>query len=232
MLNILIACEESQRTTKEMLDAGYNAFSCDVMKCSGDLPERHIHGDVTPIIHGNCDFVTQAGTVHHVDKWDLIIAHPPCTYLTVSGNRWFDVDRYGNEAIKRIENRQKAIDFFMMFIENKDCDHIAVENPVGVMSTVYRKPDQYIQPYMFGDRARKKTGLWLKNLPKLEPTNVVDCGRIIDGGYSEASGAYYVTDENGKILRYNDPRTAIFRSKTYPGIAKAFVQWAKYIERS
>ena len=227
-LNILVACEESQRVTTEMLKKGHNAFSCDILPCSGGIPGRHINSDVSSLLGKNVYFRTEDGEFHYIDKWDMIIAHPPCTYLTVSGNRWFDVDTYGDMAIQRMKNREEAIKFFMMFI-NADCDYIAVENPVGIMSTVYRKPDQYIQPYWFGDKARKKTGLWLKNLPKLHPTDMVDPGDIMDGGYSTGASAHYAVDENGKILKWADPRTAIIRSKTFPGIAKAFTQWADYI---
>lgn len=165
------------------------------------------------------------GTRHSVEKWDMIIAHPPCTYLTVSGNRWFNVDKYGEKALKRIEDRNKACDFFMKFI-NAKCERIAVENPIGYMNSHYRKADQIIQPYYFGDKARKSTCLWLKNLPKLKATNIVDPGEILVGGYSVGASANYAVDENGKILAWNDPRTAVIRAKTFPGIAKAMAeQW-------
>ena len=110
---------------------------------------------------------------HYIPQWDLIIAHPPCTYLTVTGNRWFDEDKYGEAAIERKKERKKAVSFFMRFA-NCDCERIAIENPVGYMSTHYRKPDQIIQPYQFGHPFSKKTCLWLKGLPKIEPTNIVE----------------------------------------------------------
>lgn len=158
-------------------------------------------------------------------KWDMIIAFPPCTYLTVAGNRWFNVKKYGENALQRYKDREKAIHFFMMFV-NTDCDKVAIENPVGVMSTMYRKPNQIIQPYMFGDKARKKTCLWLKGLPLLQATDIVDPGEILEGGYSVGASANYARDENGKIIAWNDPRTAKIRSKTFPGIAKAMAeQW-------
>lgn len=166
------------------------------------------------------------GVKHDIDKWDLLIAHPPCTYLTVSGNRWFNVERYGEKAIQRSRNREDAVAFFMKFI-NADIQKIAVENPIGCMGTRYRRPDQIVQPYMFGDPVRKATCLWLKGLPLLEPTNMVEpeCERAGDGKlYSGA--ALKPRDENGKILAYNDPRTKVIRSKTYPGLAKAMAeQW-------
>lgn len=170
------------------------------------------------------------GKTHDIGKWDLLIAHPPCTYLSVAGNRWFDIEKYGSKAVKRWKNREDAIEFFMSFI-NAQCEHIAVENPVGIMSTRYRKPDQIIQPYYFGDHARKGTCLWLKGLPLLESTSVVEPGEILDGGYSVGASANWAVDERGKILRWNDPRTAKARSKTFPGIAKAVAeQWGNCIK--
>lgn len=168
-----------------------------------------------------------------VGTWDLLIAHPPCTYLTVAGNRWFNIDKYGDKAIQRQVNRQLGIEFFMSFI-NADCEKIAVENPIGIMSTVYKKPDQIIQPYMFGEHARKATCLWLKGLPLLKSTNLVDPGEIKNGGYSVGASANYARDESGKILAWNDPRTAQIRSKTFVGIAKAMAdQWAgEYIDEN
>lgn len=156
----------------------------------------------------------------------MLIAHPPCTYLCVTGNKWFNVEKYGEKAIRRLGLRDSAVDFFMS-IANADCEKIAIENPVGIMSTLYRKPDQIVQPWMFGDRARKKTCLWLKNLPLLTPTKVVDEGEMGKFGLSLGAAAYYARDENGKILRFNDPLTAKIRSRTFPGIVKAIAkQWA------
>ena len=223
-MNVLVACEESQRVCLAFLERGHNAYSCDILPCSGGRPDRHIQGDVLPIINGNCEFETADGQKHRIDgKWDLLIAHPPCTYLTVSGNRWFNVEKYGEKAIKRLQDRQKAYEFFMTFV-NADCDRIAIENPIGYISSHYRKPDQTIQPYQFGHHARKATCLWLKGLPKLVPTEIVDPGEIRDGGYS--IGAHADGTNNGKWLRFNDPELAKLRSKTFPGIAKAMAeQW-------
>ena len=159
------------------------------------------------------------------DRWDLIVAHPPCTYLTVTGNRWFNVERYGKKAVQREKDRADAAEFFMKFV-NADCERIAIENPVGFMSTFYRKADQVIHPYMFGDPVRKATCLWLKNLPLLVPTNVVEPNVIHRDGYSMSGPAYGVRDENGKFLPWNDPEVARVRSKTYQGIADAIAdQW-------
>ena len=179
-----------------------------------------------PLLNGNCKFHTLDGIEHEiVGKWDMIIAFPPCTYLTVAGNRWFNVKRYGDKAIRRYKDREQAIKFFMHFV-NADCERIAIENPVGIMSTVYRKPDQIIQPFMFGDKARKATCLWLKGLLKLQSTEIVDCGEIYSGGYSKNASACWA-EKDGKILSWNDPETAKIRSKTFIGIAKAMAsQWS------
>ena len=226
-MKVLIACEESQRVCTAFRELGHEAYSADILHPSGGHPEWHVLGDVLEILNGNTHFLTMDGEKHDVGKWDLIIAHPPCTFLTIAANRYYNVERYGEKAIERLANREKAIEFFMEFV-NANCDKIAIENPVGVINTRYRKPDQIIHPYQFGHPVSKKTCLWLKGLPILEPTNVVEPEIIHSkgksGGYSGPS--WYVTDENGKILSWRDPRTAIARSKTYPGIAKAMAeQW-------
>ena len=225
-MNVLVACEESQRVCTAFREKGHNAFSCDIVPCSGGHPEWHIMQDVVPLLDGQCSFKTMDGIEHSIDgKWDLLIAHPPCTFLTVSGNRWFNVERYGDRAVERLKARKEAAEFFMAFV-NADIPCVCVENPVGYMSTHYRKPDCIVQPYEFGHPARKKTCLWLKNLPPLIPTDVVSPGEILTGGYSIGASANYATDENGKILPWNDPRTAKARSKTFSGIAKAMAeQW-------
>lgn len=162
-------------------------------------------------------FTTMDG-MEHKAEWDLIIAHPPCTDLAVSGARWFP------EKIAD-GRQQRAIDFFMKFVEAK-CPRIAIENPIGIMSRKYRKPDQIIHPYMFGDPVRKATCLWLKGLPKLKPTEIVKPELINSGGKTFSGPCAYATDENGKIIAWNDPRTAVIRSRTFPGIAKSFAeQW-------
>ena len=220
-MNVLIACEESQRVCIAFREKRHNAFSCDILSCSGGHPEWHICGDVLPLLNGNCVFRTMDGIKHRIDgKWDLLIAHPPCTYLTVTGNRWFNEERYGEKARRRKELRNDAADFFMSFI-NADVDKIAVENPVGYMSTAYQKPSQIIHPYMFGDPARKATCLWLKGLPKLTPTNIVEPIII---RYQNSNG----TDSPWHMETMNLPpmERAKARSKTFPGIAKAMAeQW-------
>lgn len=148
----------------------------------------------------------------------MIIAFPPCTNLAVSGARWFP------EKQKDFR-QQKSVAFFMYFVL-AHCDKIAVENPIGIMSSIYKKPTQIIQPYEFGNPVRKSTCLWLKGLRPLLPTEIVEPNIINDGKSTYSGPAYYAKDENGKILSWNDPRTAKARSKTYPGIAKAMAdQW-------
>ena len=204
-MKVLVACEESQAVCKEFRKIGHEAYSCDILPCSGGHPEWHLQQDVIPLLK---------------EKWDMIIAFPPCTYLTVTGNRWFNIDRYGEKAIRRHKDRKNAIDFFMAFA-NADCDKIAIENPVGIMSSEWRKPNQIINPWQFGDAFEKKTCLWLKGLPELKPTNIVeipprkrfDSGKSMPSWYAEA---------------WNLPKEerAKLRSKTFPGIAKAMAeQW-------
>lgn len=207
IMKILVACEESQAVTIELRELGHEAYSCDLVECSGGHPEWHLQQDVTELLS---------------IKWDMILAFPPCTYLTVTGNRWFNVEKYGDKAIKRMKDREEAIEFFMMFA-NADCERIAIENPIGIMSTVWRKPDQIIQPYEFGDSFEKKTCLWLKGLPKLLPTNIVDppprtqfkSGKTMPTWYAEA-------------FRLPKEERAKIRSKTFPGIAKSMAeQWTR-----
>jgi hypothetical protein len=161
------------------------------------------------------------GELHKVDgKWDMILAFPPCTYLTVTGNRWFNIERYGEKAIQRHKDRKEAIEFFMAFA-NADCERIAIENPIGVMSTAYRKPDQIIHPYMFGDPERKGTCLWLKGLDNLVPTNVIEPNVIV---YKNGKGTDSPWHMNTMGLQKEE--RAKIRSKTFPGIAKAMAeQW-------
>lgn len=220
-MNILVACEESQRVCTAFRNKGHRAFSCDIIDCSGGHPEWHIMQDVIPLLNGRCKFTTCDGTVHQIDsRWDMIIAFPPCTYLCVSGNRWFDIAKYGDKAKQRYVDRYKAIVFFMQFV-NADCDKIAIENPVGIMSTAYRKPNQCIQPYMFGDEFEKKTCLWIKGLPLLVANNRVNPGSRKVFGSGKSMPEWYASlwklpkDERSKI-----------RSKTFEGIAEAMAeQW-------
>ena len=218
-MKVLIACEESQIVCKAFRERGHEAYSCDIQEPSGGHPEWHIHGDAIAALDGGV-ITTMDGKQHDVGKWDLLIAHPPCTYLTVTGNRWFNEERYGEKARQRKELRNEAAIFFMSFI-NADVGKIAVENPIGYMSTVYQKPSQIIQPYMFGDPARKATCLWLKGLPKLTPTDIVEPVVI---HYQNGNG----TDNPWHMdtLKLPPNERAKARSKTFPGIAAAMAeQW-------
>lgn len=226
-MNVLIACEESQTVCKAFRDLGHRAYSCDIQMCSGGHPEWHICDDVLKYINGNTVFPLQDGTKRAVKgNWDLIIAHPPCTYLTVTGNRWFNVERYGEKAIQRQKDRQDAIDFFMEFTRAK-CKRVVIENPVGIMSTVFRKPNQIIQPYMFGDEAEKKTCLWIKGLPNLVETNVVAPPERVKFNSGKSMPKWYAD-----AWRLPKEERARVRSKTFHGIAKAMAeQWGGKIEK-
>lgn len=185
-MKILVACEESQTVTIELRKLGHEAYSCDIKMCSGRHPEWYLQQDVTPLLE---------------ETWDMIIAFPPCTDLAVSGARWF--------GQKRKDGRQqKSIKFFMLFAECS-CSKVAIENPVGIMSTNWRKPDQIIQPWQFGCGETKATCLWLKGLPLLKPTKIVE-GR------------------EQRIWKMPPSKDRVkLRSRTFPGIAKAMaLQWA------
>ena len=204
-MKVLVACEESQEVCKAFREKGHEAYSCDILPESGGHSEWHIQGDVIPLLDNG---------------WDLIIAHPPCTYLTVTGNRWFNVERYGEKAIERQKLREEAIEFFLR-IANAKCDKIAIENPVGIISSVYRKPDQIIQPYYFGDAFEKKTCLWLKGLPKLKPTNMVEPPPRVKFASGKTMPEWY-----SKCWHLPAEQRSIMRSKTFPGFAKAMAeQW-------
>lgn len=185
-MKILVACEESQAVTKELRRFGHEAYSCDIEPCSGGHPEWHLQVDALELLK---------------IQWDMILAFPPCTHLAVSGAKYFEE--------KRKDGRQQAaIDFFMRFA-NANCPKIVIENPVGIMSTYYRKPDQIIQPWQFGHGETKKTCLWLKGLPLLAPTKIVD-------GREQRIWKMPPSDDRAKL-----------RSKTFPGVALAMAeQWA------
>ena len=220
-MKVLVACEESQRVCTEFRKLGHEAYSCDIEPCSGGHPEWHIMGDVTPLVNGFCKFNTCDGVSHAIpEKWDMIIAFPPCTFLTVTGNRWFNVERYGEKAIQRHKDREFGIAVFMMFA-NADCEKIAIENPVGIMSTIWRKPDQIINPYLFGDPFEKKTCLWLKGLPMLEPTNIVEVPPRVEFKSGKTMPSWYAD-----AFKLPKEERSKLRSKTFPGIAEAMAkQW-------
>lgn len=217
-MKVLIACEESQEVCKAFRAKGHEAYSCDIQMCSGGHPEWHIKQDVLTLLNGRCIFKTVDGTEHTIsDKWDMIIAHPPCTRLCSSGQRWmyWGDDEYRS---KKKAEQKFAIDFFMHFVY-ADCDKIAIENPVGIMSTHYRKPDCIYNPYDFkGETECKKTCLWLKGLSPLKPTQALPKEQRTQGIWKAHFG--------NKKLAWNDPLTAKLRSVTPKGIAQAMAeQW-------
>lgn len=194
-MKILCACEESQAVTLALRELGHEAYSCDIKPCSGGFPEFHLMCDVIPLLS---------------ESWDMIIAFPPCTYLSFAGNRHLN-------QLGRLEKRLAAAEFFMKFV-NAPCEHIAIENPVGYMNSVYRRPDQIIHPYYFGDPFMKRTCLWLKNLPLLYPTNTLKRPEPV---YVQSNGKkrYWV-----ETVSSSDRQS--IRSKTFPGIAAAMAfQW-------
>jgi len=218
-MNVLVACEESQAVTIELRKRGHRAFSCDLLECSGGHPEWHIQADVIPLLNGNCTFQTADTHTHtQAGRWDMIIAFPPCTYLTLTGNKWFKPE-YKDRFPDRQKQREDAVAFFLCFA-NADCDRVAIENPVGVMSSRWRKPNQYIEPYYFGDAEKKKTGLWLKGLPKLVPTNIVE-PNIVHCASGANEPRWHM--ETMKLPKEERSRA---RSKTFHGLAVAMSeQW-------
>lgn len=232
-MNVLIACEESQTVCKEFRKLGIEAYSCDILSCSGGYPEWHFKEDIFNIIN-NKGGQTQSGANIIVDCWDLMIAHPPCTYLAVSGARWFYHPEDKNLPIEkrrphprfpnRKREREEAIAFFIKLME-APIKRIAIENPIGIISTRYRKPDQIVQPYMFGDEAEKTTCLWLKNLPHLIPTKIVNKGERVVLSSGKSLPKWYSDSFNTKI---STEMRRTLRSKTFQGFAEAIAQqWSK-----
>lgn len=218
MKKILIACEESQAVCKQFRALGYEAYSCDILPESGGHPEWHIQDDIFNVIN---------------EGWDMMIAFPPCTYLSVSGAQWYYHPGDKNLPIEqrrphpkypnRNQDRQDAKEFFIR-LYNSNIKHIAIENPVGIMNTQFMKPTQIIQPWMFGDEATKTTCLWLKNLPELQPTNVVGKGERTVFASGKSHPKWYA-EALAKAKTPEERRN--LRSKTFPGIAKAMAtQWS------
>lgn len=213
---LLVCCEESQRVCTAFRERGWEAYSCDIEPCSGGHLEWHIQQDVLPLINGDCEFDTVDGTHHIIDgEWDLLICHPPCTYLSNAGARHLWKNHVLNQ--ERYAKGLEAKDFFMQFI-NAKCKHIIVENPTP--SKVYELPpyQQTIQPYEYGHPFKKTTRLWEKGVPQLLPTNIVNQRES-----TKIAGNWY--NKGGKERQKN-------RSKTFEGIAKAMAeQWGGYIEK-
>jgi site-specific DNA-cytosine methylase len=213
-MKILVACEESQAVTKEFRALGHEAYSCDIQECSGGHPEWHLQQDVTEVLK---------------QDWDMVIAFPPCTHLAVSGAAHF--------AKKIADGRQQqGIDFFMLFANCK-CQRVAIENPIGIMSSKWRKPDQIIEPYYFGDPHKKPTCLWLKGLPKLtwveqdtifdKKTSVVPEMVTMKSKKTGRVRTYSKWEYENGCKNYYDGTRAKDRAKTFPGIAKAMaIQWS------
>ena len=227
MKTLLVACEESQRVCTAFRQRGWEVYSCDIIECSGGHPEYHIKQDVLLLLNGNCDFETCDGIKHHVDYWDLLIAHPPCTYLSNAGAcRLYP--RKGELNMERYQKGLEAKEFFLKFL-NADIKHICVENPVS--STVFNMPphSQEIQPYQFDDSGEhpytKKTRLWLRDLPKLIPTTP---DKIPVGPYVPAGTGRKNRNKYGAAKRGEDAKN---RAKTFHGFAEAMAeQWTKYLE--
>ena len=235
-MNILIACEESQRVCTEFRKKGHDAFSCDIIECSGGHPEWHIQQDVIPLLNGDCSFKTLDGEIHEIHgEWDMIIAFPPCTHLAVSGAPHFKKKRENGK-------QEDGIMFFCSFLNIK-CKKVVIENPIGIISGNYieehfpeiareyglpLKPTQIVHPWQFGDEYEKSTCLWIKGLPELQPTNIVSKGEFFewigkDGRKKRQAKWFYDALRNAKT---SEERSKI-RSKTFPGIAKAMAeQWS------
>ena len=238
---VLIACEESQEVTKNFRRLGIEAYSCDIIDCSGEHPEWHIKQDVLPLLNGNCKFKTCDGAEHEVvGKWDAIISFPPCTHLAVSGAPHFEK--------KRADGRQReGIEFFCQFL-NADCDKLVIENPINIISGDYVKkwfpdlaekygipvnPTQRIHPWMFGDNHSKNTCLWIKGLPPLVPEVTeqpeLDWFEWVDSktGVKKRQDRWFY--EAFTKTKTSEERQKV-RSKTFPGIARAMAeQWGKLI---
>lgn len=214
-MRLLVCCEESQRVCTTFRERGWEAYSCDIEPCSGGHPEWHIQQDVLPLINGNCEFDTVDGTHHIIDgEWDLLISHPPCTYLSNAGARHLWKGHVLNK--ERYLKGLKAKSFFMSFF-NASCEHIVIENPTP--SKIYELPpySQTIQPFEYGHPFKKTTRLWEKGVPQLIPTNVVEQRES-----TKVAGNWY--NKGGKDRQKN-------RSKTFEGIAKAMAeQWGSYLE--
>ena len=235
-MKVLVACEESQAVTIELRKLGHEAYSCDIIECSGGHPEWHIQGDALRLIDNACDnFTTMDGCTHTHTHWDMLIAFPPCTHLAVSGAMHFEQ--------KREDGRQReGVEFFCQFL-NADCERVSVENPIGIISGDYvqkwfpdladkydlpRKPTQIIHPWMFGDNHAKSTCLWLKGLPPLVPAVTeqpeLEWFEWVDGktGKKKRQPKWYA-----EAWKLSPHERAKVRSKTFPGIAKAMAeQWA------
>lgn len=220
-LPVLVACEESQVVCLEFRKLGIESFSCDLVSCSGSYPEYHILCDVLEVLNGHCFFKTMDNKIHHVDEWGLIIAHPPCTYLSKASAR-FLYPKAGQIDLDRLKAGLAARDFFMKFYYNS-CNHICIENPTPLKIFNLPRYSQIIQPYNYGDPFSKRTLLWLKNLPPILPTNILS--EYIPFCPSNTSNF-----SKGFKGSFGVAHTKKDRSKTFKGIAQAMAnQWVDHI---
>lgn len=217
-MRILVACEESQAVTIEMRKLGHEAYSCDIIDCSGGHPEWHIKQDVLPLLDGYCEFKTMDGIVHNVNgKWDMLIAHPPCTYMSKAGARWM-FPKAGHLCQDRYAKAMQAKAFFLALF-NAPIERIAIENPTPLKIVELPKHSQVIQPYEYGHEYSKRTLLWLKNLPLLMPTD-------INSNYKPYLPSNTGGKKRGQKYHYVNI-TQKESSKTFAGVAKAMAeQWA------
>ena len=221
-MRVLVACEESQAVTIELRKRGHEAYSCDLIPCSGGHPEWHTQGDVLPLLNGCGDeeeyFCTLDNKAHKIPmRWDMIIAFPPCTYMSKAGARWM-YPAAGNVSQDRLAKAMKAKEFFLKIL-NANCDRIAIENPIPLKIVGLPKPTQVVHPYQFGHPYSKATCLWLKGLPLLESTEVV-------GFYKPFTPSNTSKFSRGYGGSCGVAHTALERAKTFPGIAKAMAeQW-------
>lgn len=239
MKNILIACEESQTVCKAFRERGFNAFSCDIEPCSGGHLEWHFKMDAIAVMRDKGG-ILENGNEYYVDNWDLVVAHPPCTYLTTTGNAWFyhpedkhlpyEKRRPHPRFPNRWQDREDALEFFMEFANAREkygVGAIAIENPVGIVSTRWRKPDIIIQPWQFGDEAQKRTCFWLDGLPPLKHTKIVGKGEMLVAKSGKRMAKWFAL-----AIRLPAKERQRVRSKTFPGIAKAIAeQWGDFINK-
>ena len=219
-MKVLVACEESQTVCKAFREKGHEAYSCDIMECSGGHNEWHIMQDVIPLLNGNCEFETVDGTNHKVEsEWDLIIAHPPCTYLTGAGA--CNIPKHP----ERIPLGFEAAEFFLKIL-NADCDKIVVENPPPMKRFNLPKYNQLVRPYMFGESNNKPICLWIKGVEELKPTNIVEKDKDIVRWVHKATGQ---KKSCSKWYNTNTSQHSKHRSKTFEGIAQAMAeQWGDH----
>ena len=218
-MKVLVACEESQAVCKEFRALGHEAYSCDLYECSGGHPEWHIKGNCLPILNGRCEFTTENGNKRLIDtKWDLIIAHPPCTYMSKAGARW--MFKGGKLNQERYNQAMDAKNFFYKFM-NADCDRICIENPTPLKIVGLPEPTQVIQPFEFGEPYSKRTCLWLKFLKPLKPTKILKTYKP----YLPSNTSQFAKGKGGSHGVVHNAKDA---SKTFVGVAKAMAkQWGK-----